>query len=129
MWNISRGEQCSTKSQIDLECMMAMALTTRGRQLQVMKVKFSYLCFTKTFKTRWQNGWSPPTGGALHSFLLRPPWPSGLDCFCEALIPKLHLELPFTRYFVVVEKQKYFAQRGARTHDPEIKSLMLYRLS
>ena len=67
--------------------------------------------------------------GALHSFLLRPPWPSGLDCFCEALIPKLHLELPFTRYFVVVEKQKYFAQRGARTHDPEIKSLMLYRLS
>ena len=61
-WNISRGEQCSTKSQIDLECMMAMALTTRGRQLQVMKVKFSYLCFTKTFKTRWQNGWSPPTG-------------------------------------------------------------------
>ncbi len=22
-----------------------------------------------------------------------------------------------------------FAQRGARTHDPEIKSLMLYRLS
>ncbi len=24
---------------------------------------------------------------------------------------------------------KMFAQRGARTHDPEIKSLMLYRLS
>ncbi len=24
---------------------------------------------------------------------------------------------------------KKFAQRGARTHDPEIKSLMLYRLS
>src|SRR4029434_4044639 len=25
--------------------------------------------------------------------------------------------------------RKYYAQRGARTHDPEIKSLMLYRLS
>ena len=25
--------------------------------------------------------------------------------------------------------QKFVAQRGARTHDPEIKSLMLYRLS
>ena len=25
--------------------------------------------------------------------------------------------------------KKLFAQRGARTHDPEIKSLMLYRLS
>ncbi len=24
---------------------------------------------------------------------------------------------------------KHIAQRGARTHDPEIKSLMLYRLS
>ena len=28
----------------------------------------------------------------------------------------------------VIEK-KSFAQRGARTHDPEIKSLVLYRLS
>ena len=28
-----------------------------------------------------------------------------------------------------VKAQKQFAQRGARTHDPEIKSLMLYRLS
>ena len=27
------------------------------------------------------------------------------------------------------QMQKHFAQRGARTHDPEIKSLMLYRLS
>jgi len=26
-------------------------------------------------------------------------------------------------------EQKVFAQRGARTHDPEIKSLMLYQLS
>ena len=26
-------------------------------------------------------------------------------------------------------EEKSFAQRGARTHDPEIKSLMLYRLS
>ena len=26
-------------------------------------------------------------------------------------------------------KRILFAQRGARTHDPEIKSLMLYRLS
>ena len=26
-------------------------------------------------------------------------------------------------------KKKLVAQRGARTHDPEIKSLMLYRLS
>ena len=25
--------------------------------------------------------------------------------------------------------EKDYAQRGARTHDPEIKSLMLYRLS
>ena len=29
---------------------------------------------------------------------------------------------------IVIKKIK-FAQRGARTHDPEIKSLMLYRLS
>ena len=28
-----------------------------------------------------------------------------------------------------VDKWKNIAQRGARTHDPEIKSLMLYRLS
>ena len=27
------------------------------------------------------------------------------------------------------EEKKMVAQRGARTHDPEIKSLMLYRLS
>ena len=27
------------------------------------------------------------------------------------------------------EFEKNYAQRGARTHDPEIKSLMLYRLS
>ena len=27
------------------------------------------------------------------------------------------------------KKKKNIAQRGARTHDPEIKSLMLYRLS
>ncbi len=27
------------------------------------------------------------------------------------------------------EKSNRYAQRGARTHDPEIKSLMLYRLS
>ena len=27
------------------------------------------------------------------------------------------------------EIKKTFAQRGARTHDPEIKSLVLYRLS
>ena len=30
---------------------------------------------------------------------------------------------------IVRHQQKYCAQRGARTHDPEIKSLMLYRLS
>ena len=31
---------------------------------------------------------------------------------------------------LVVSPKKYLvAQRGARTHDPEIKSLMLYRLS
>ena len=29
----------------------------------------------------------------------------------------------------VARRQKCIAQRGARTHDPEIKSLMLYRLS
>ena len=27
------------------------------------------------------------------------------------------------------EENSFVAQRGARTHDPEIKSLMLYRLS
>ena len=27
------------------------------------------------------------------------------------------------------KKKMFVAQRGARTHDPEIKSLMLYRLS
>ena len=27
------------------------------------------------------------------------------------------------------KEKKKLAQRGARTHDPEIKSLMLYRLS
>ena len=27
------------------------------------------------------------------------------------------------------QKEKLLAQRGARTHDPEIKSLVLYRLS
>jgi hypothetical protein len=32
------------------------------------------------------------------------------------------------RYLSIIE-QNNFAQRGARTHDPEIKSLMLYRLS
>ena len=31
-------------------------------------------------------------------------------------------------WFVIHFEQKS-AQRGARTHDPEIKSLMLYRLS
>ena len=30
---------------------------------------------------------------------------------------------------VAKKKIKIYAQRGARTHDPEIKSLMLYRLS
>ena len=30
---------------------------------------------------------------------------------------------------VRLEKKVAIAQRGARTHDPEIKSLMLYRLS
>ena len=28
-----------------------------------------------------------------------------------------------------LDENIYSAQRGARTHDPEIKSLMLYRLS
>ena len=28
-----------------------------------------------------------------------------------------------------LSKKEVVAQRGARTHDPEIKSLMLYRLS
>ena len=28
-----------------------------------------------------------------------------------------------------IPEQNLVAQRGARTHDPEIKSLMLYRLS
>ena len=30
---------------------------------------------------------------------------------------------------IAIQQQKSCAQRGARTHDPEIKSLMLYRLS
>ena len=30
---------------------------------------------------------------------------------------------------IAMQQQKSCAQRGARTHDPEIKSLMLYRLS
>ena len=30
---------------------------------------------------------------------------------------------------VVKKNENVYAQRGARTHDPEIKSLMLYRLS
>lgn len=34
----------------------------------------------------------------------------------------------FTNY-VGYKKKSNVAQRGARTHDPEIKSLMLYRLS
>ena len=29
----------------------------------------------------------------------------------------------------VANEKKAIAQRGARTHDPEIKSLVLYRLS
>ena len=32
-------------------------------------------------------------------------------------------------YTSLMITKKKFAQRGARTHDPEIKSLMLYRLS
>ena len=32
-------------------------------------------------------------------------------------------------YDAQLEKKNIIAQRGARTHDPEIKSLMLYRLS
>ena len=32
-------------------------------------------------------------------------------------------------WLVMREEKKMVAQRGARTHDPEIKSLMLYRLS
>ena len=32
-------------------------------------------------------------------------------------------------FLKTVPYKKKFAQRGARTHDPEIKSLMLYRLS
>ena len=36
----------------------------------------------------------------------------------------------FLNFPVLTGKCKnYFAQRGARTHDPEIKSLMLYQLS
>ena len=34
-----------------------------------------------------------------------------------------------TTWFPPCYMKKNFAQRGARTHDPEIKSLMLYRLS
>ena len=39
-------------------------------------------------------------------------------------IPVANLESKIKHYH-----DKMFAQRGARTHDPEIKSLMLYRLS
>ena len=46
----------------------------------------------------------------------------------------IHLKYFFLFYkkillFMVEEIKKISAQRGARTHDPEIKSLMLYRLS
>ena len=50
-----------------------------------------------------------------------------------------HLSMPVAKCTVMEEEQLAFswirypigkhAQRGARTHDPEIKSLMLYRLS
>ena len=39
------------------------------------------------------------------------------------------LDLAVGQKIFLWTKKKYFAQRGARTHDPEIKSLMLYRLS
>ena len=39
------------------------------------------------------------------------------------------LKRNFVYALIIEETQNNFAQRGARTHDPEIKSLMLYRLS
>jgi hypothetical protein len=48
----------------------------------------------------------------------------------EILKPKLPFLIGVigqTQKLVVFVKK--YAQRGARTHDPEIKSLMLYRLS
>ena len=39
------------------------------------------------------------------------------------------LPIDQTGIWPLPKKQKLCAQRGARTHDPEIKSLMLYRLS
>ena len=48
-------------------------------------------------------------------------------------IISLNISLEPITFFVNLErsthKKIWIAQRGARTHDPEIKSLMLYRLS
>lgn len=54
---------------------------------------------------------SPSTRNSLYE-----PIRSLEDHFCRVVKPQLLLD-------------KSYAQRGARTHDPEIKSLMLYRLS
>ena len=59
-------------------------------------------------------------------------------CGCHSQVKKSNI---FQCCFCVIVKQEntndteethkkhFVAQRGARTHDPEIKSLMLYRLS
>ena len=47
----------------------------------------------------------------------------GFQC-SVAKVTQTVFEIPPLYYL-----HKSFAQRGARTHDPQIKSLMLYRLS
>ena len=42
---------------------------------------------------------------------------------------KKYLWLDSGKWFRSMVGKMYFTQRGAQTHDPEIKSLMLYRLS
>ena len=41
----------------------------------------------------------------------------------------MHTFFPVKVVFICFETKSKDAQRGARTHDPEIKSLMLYWLS
>ena len=55
-------------------------------------------------------------------------------CFVNSKVIRLHFcFIDMTHGLMdrsgLIKREKNGAQRGARTHDPEIKSLMLYRLS
>ena len=70
-----------------------------------------------------------------------PRFELGISCLLDrrfnqlshgALVVKLACNtcpIEHTEFWPLPKNQKLCAQRGARTHDPEIKSLMLYRLS